>query len=78
MFEEGVINESEMDEIQEIVQSVPITEFKPILCVMPYKIAKDYSSAVPISERAHQLSDEYIVSNFPRIGFDAIDLGVIQ
>jgi hypothetical protein len=69
----GEIEEDKMKEIEAIVESAETADFRPILYVIPYRLVSKLVKPVPISERAHPLSEEYKIERLPRRSFDMID-----
>jgi hypothetical protein len=70
----GVINESQFHDIRQTVKSVEISDFRPILYVIPYSnVATDVREAT-IEERAHPLSVELIIESLDRSHFDPIEV----
>ncbi len=70
----GIINESQFNEIREVVKSVEISDFRPILYVIPYSnVAGDVREAT-VEERAHPLSLELIIESLNRSHFDPIEV----
>jgi hypothetical protein len=73
-LEAGVINQEQYDEIEKIVKSVEISDFRPILYVIPYSnVAADVREAT-VEERAHPLSREGIIESLDRANFDPIEV----
>jgi hypothetical protein len=69
----GVINSRQQAEIAAVVECAEIQEFRPLVFIIPYSIVVDLLKKVPIRNRAHPLSDEYIIDRLPRECFDIID-----
>jgi len=70
----GVIDQRRHTEIGEIVKVVEISDFRPILYVIPYSnVAADVREAT-VEERAHPLSREWIIESLDRANFDPIEV----
>ena len=73
-FEAGAIDRRQYNEIREVVKSVEISDFRPILYVIPYSnVAADVREAT-VEERAHPLSLELIIESLDRQHFDPIEV----
>ena len=72
--EAGVITEQQESEIVSIVEQAQLTDYKPLLYVIPYAPVAGLIREVPISKRAHPLSKEYIIEQLPRKYFDPIEM----
>ncbi|MGI0010853.1 MAG: hypothetical protein ACREAE_05590 [Nitrosopumilaceae archaeon] len=70
----GVINNRQKKDIAAIVQSAEISDFRPLLYVIPFICVSKIVKEVPVPKRAHPLSVEYIIKRLPRRYFDVIDL----
>lgn len=68
----GAIPEDHEQEISAIVERAHIADFEPLVYVIPYGRVSRLAKKVPISDRAHPLSDEYVIENLPRRLFDVI------
>ncbi|MDB3936203.1 hypothetical protein N9383_05740 [Granulosicoccus sp.] len=68
----GVLTDLQFSEIEEIVDQSEIRDFRPLLYVIPSIAANDIISTTTVSQRAHPLSVEYIISELPRDMFDVI------
>ena len=71
---EGMINRAQYQEIVEIPKRVQLTDFKPLMFVIPSKPVADMLTRVDAKGRAGLFSEEYIIKNLPRHLFDAIEL----
>ena len=70
----GEIHPSQYDEIDQIVKSVGLSEFRPLLYVIPYHhVARNVREAT-VAERAHPLSLEWIIESLDRKHFDPIEI----
>lgn len=70
----GIIVPEQYDEIERIIKSVDISDFRPILYVIPYNNVAADVHEVPIEERAHPLSIEYRIDSLDRVYFDPIEV----
>jgi len=71
-----LISEDQKREIALIVRDAEIRDFEPLVYVMPFGRVSRLVSEVPVEERAHPLSHEYIIERLPRALFDIIKLEV--
>lgn len=62
-----------MREIAAIVDCSETADFRPLLYVIPYRAVSKQVKQVPVAERAHPLSEEYMIECLPRRYFDMID-----
>ena len=72
--EAGIITEDEEKEIAAVVDSAEQQDFKPLLYIIPYEKAVALLKQVPVGEKAHPLSTEFIIQSLPRDHFDIIEL----
>lgn len=70
----GIIGELEFDEIQTIVHEAEISEFRPVLYIIPFDRVRENMIDVPIRERASLLSVEYRVEALRNNCFDLLQL----
>jgi hypothetical protein len=70
----GVITEVELHEIEEIAAAATCQDFRPLLYLIPFAAVSHLLKEVPVSMRAHPLSQEYIIEELPTGLFDAIEL----
>jgi len=70
----GVISEAQRSEIAFIVLDAQIRDFEPLVYVIPYGRVSRLVKEVPVGERAHPLSEEYVIESLPRRLFDIIEL----
>lgn len=61
-------------DIINIVAASEIRDFRPLLYVIPAKPVKPLVQLAALKDRAHALSEEYIIERLPRKLFDAIEL----
>jgi hypothetical protein len=72
--EAGVISDQQQKEITAIVAAAERRDFKPLLYIIPYSLVTDVLRDVPVNERAHPLSVEYIIEALPNSFFDVIEI----
>lgn len=70
----GIISLDQAVEIREIIAGSSISDFRPLLCIIPYALVTRLIKSVPIKKRAHALSQEFIIENLPRKLFDIVEL----
>jgi hypothetical protein len=69
----GEITPEQASEIASIVAAAEAQDFKPLIFVVPFALVAKLLRTVPVSQRAHPLSDEFIIDRLPRENFDVID-----
>ena len=70
----GVINEQQAKEIESIIDMAQLIDFRPLMYVIPAKNeVLSRLTEVPVRDRAHPLSIEYVIENLPREWFDIIE-----
>lgn len=69
----GVIASEHETQIAEIVDASETADFKPLIFVIPYAGVASLIHEVPIRDRAHPLSSEYIIDALPRPLFDVLE-----
>lgn len=70
---DGMIDERQEKEINEMIGNAGIQDFKPLLYVIPHELVAPMIEPVPVEHRAHPLSVEFVVPRLPRAKFDVID-----
>jgi hypothetical protein len=70
----GVITPDEHADIVHIATTAPVADFAPLLYVIPYSLVSSRLKKVPIKDRAHPLSDEFIIEDLNESEFDALVL----
>jgi hypothetical protein len=70
----GAISNEQHQEIIEIVEAAETRDFRPLLFVIPYTAVSAMIKQVPIKERAHPLSEEFILESLPRRAFDVWEI----
>ena len=61
-------------EIHDIVQTAQISDFEPLMLIIPYMMVQPMVKVVPVGERANPLWIEYRIEALPRDCFDIIPL----
>lgn len=69
----GEITSEQASEIASIVDAAEPQDFKPLIFVVPFMLVEKLLQPVPVNQRAHPLSDEFIIDRLPREKFDVID-----
>jgi hypothetical protein len=69
----GDITNAEKLEIFDKVRLAQISDFKPLLYVIPYPLVGSILSIVPVKQRANPLASEFIIQRLPRSSFDIIN-----
>jgi hypothetical protein len=69
---DGIITRAEEKEIVAAVKAAETADFAPLLYVIPYQLVSKKLKLVPVAERAHPLSTEFIIRRLPRRCFDVI------
>jgi len=59
--------------IAKVVNLADISDFRPLLLIIPYAAVASLVSVVPPEDRAHPLSTEFIIADLPREVFDVIE-----
>lgn len=70
----GVITPPECDEIIQVIDSAPLSDFKPVIYAMAFAAVKHLAKRVPVAQRAHPLSEEYIIETLAGDIFDILNL----
>ncbi|MEX1258366.1 MAG: hypothetical protein WEG36_12175 [Gemmatimonadota bacterium] len=73
---EGKITADDEKDIAAIIGASQVRDFRPLLFVIPFAPVAVVIKKVPVPDRAHPLSLEYIIENLPRASFDVLELGV--
>lgn len=71
--DQGVISEKQSLDIGAILDRAETRDFRPLIYVMPYVTVANRLAEVPIADRAHPLSVEYVIDRLPRGDFDVIE-----
>ena len=70
----GVITDDELREITAVVEAADAQDFAPLLYVIPYDGVSGLIKEVPVGQRAHPLSEEFVIEALPGDLFDVISL----
>jgi hypothetical protein len=70
----GTLQESAHRDISSIVSEAQIGDFRPLIFVIPFEPISERLKQVSIKDRAHPLSQEFIVERLGRHEFDIIEL----
>ena len=70
----GKINNHQATEITSIIEASVGRDFRPLVYVIPTQLVVGKVKDVPVSQRAHPLSVEYIIEDLPRNCFDVLDI----
>ncbi len=73
-LEAGVITKTQHREIRKAVAKAEIPDFRPVLYVIPFDRLEGRVPEVPVSQRAHPLSLEYLVEDLRSGCFDLLEL----
>ncbi len=68
------IRKDEFKEIKDIADSADIRDFRPLLYIIPFDRVSSWVKQVPVNQRGHPLSIEFIIEVLPRACFDIITL----
>jgi hypothetical protein len=71
----GVIDARQEKDIVSIVDGADSGDFRPLMYVIPYSEVIDRMREPPPRDKAHPLSEEYIIDRLPRTLFDVIEFG---
>jgi hypothetical protein len=69
----GVVSDAEFNQIKAMVELAETRDFKPLLYIIPFEAVESMLQDVPIRERAHPLSPEFMIERLPRKSFDVLD-----
>lgn len=69
----GIIDDVQELEIVDVVNSAETREFRPLPYVIPHDLVAGLLQSVPVANKAHPLSVEYVIERLPRASFDVID-----
>jgi hypothetical protein len=70
---EGRITRKQLREIRKIVKDAEMSNFRPLLYIIPFVQVINLIKDPPIDARANPLSKEYIIERLPRSHFDIIE-----
>lgn len=69
---EGIITEEQEEEIIALLRSAELSDFSPVLYIIPFELVKDNLEIAPDSQKASSTSVEYIIRNLKHYQFDVI------
>jgi hypothetical protein len=69
----GIISEEQEAEIASIIATAERRDFRPLLYIIPYQKVSRIKRDVPVNDKAHPLSVEYVIESLPRNHFDVIE-----
>ena len=69
----GAITAAQESEITQIVNAAANQEFAPLLYVIPYAAVARLVKPVPVANRAHPFSEEFIIEELPRKAFEIVE-----
>lgn len=70
----GVITTQQEKEIGEILDQAVPQDFRPLLYIICFGPVQDIAQPLPVAERAHPLSLEYVIPELHRSLFDIVEL----
>lgn len=68
----GIIDNDELSKINYIIDNASLTDFKPMLYLIPVSLVISRVEVVPVSERANPLSEEYRIVDLKESEFEII------
>ena len=71
-----MITPKQEKEIAKIVESAEVSDFRPLLYIMPFELVQKLLIKVPVADRAHPLSSEFLIHSLPRAHFDVIEFNI--
>lgn len=71
----GVIDPDTEGEIAAIVEIAELSDFIPLLYVIPFSMVRNLMAPAPVDERAHPLSPEFRIEELPKNCFDILKIG---
>jgi hypothetical protein len=71
---QGLIGDEQFEEIRSSLERTECRDFRPVLYIIPYEQVRESVVRVPVAERAHPMSVEYLIDSLPRPSFDMIEL----
>jgi hypothetical protein len=70
----GIITNDEKIEIETMVQHAAISDFMPLLLIIPFTVVRALASRAPVLSRARASSQEYIIDRLQRHQFDVLEI----
>jgi hypothetical protein len=69
----GVITPAQQADVFQIIETAEAALFRPLLYVIPFAVVETKIRAVPLADKAHPLSEEYIIDGLTRPEFDVVE-----
>jgi hypothetical protein len=69
----GVVTPKQFQEINLLIDTVQLTEFRPVVYVIPFRLVAKFATQPSLSAKAHPFSPEYLIEALPRKCFDVIE-----
>ena len=73
-YKKGIITSKQKKDLLYIIEHSQNTDFKPLLYLIPYENVKELLKEVKVEDKAHPLSEEYIIEELPSDYFEILDL----
>lgn len=73
MLDKGIIDENDLARILAIIDSAEISEFSPMIYLIPTNLVKDKISPVEVKDAANPLSIEFQIFDLKRDEFEIIE-----
>ena len=70
----GIIDADQLRDIGTVIDRSGLKDFRPLVFVIPMTSAHKLVEDVAVADKAHPLSEEYIIHALPRSAFDIIDV----
>jgi hypothetical protein len=70
----GLITEVQAQEIASILDQAQVSDYRPLLYVIPFRSVEKIVKDVDVRAKAHPLSTEYVIERLPRSLFDVLNL----
>ena len=71
---QGIISQREYKEILEITAVAEVSDFRPLIYLIPAQHVQHLIAPVAVKDKAHVMSEEYIIAKLPRGLFNVIEL----
>lgn len=68
----GFITDLQRHEIFDKLRLAQITDFRPLIYLIPFPLVQTLARSVPVPHRANALVEEFIIERLPRSSFDII------
>lgn len=70
----GTISRTQEREIATVVDRAQVSDFRPLIYVIPFGVVRKLVKPAPVGRRAHPLADEWIIESLDRKCFDILEL----